>query len=152
MPLPIDQKLPRLGAASNLTTVSGMSSGGFMAVQMHVIYSALFVGAGIFAGGPYDCTQGIWANVNEACTVKPELIDVDRIENIINSNFANASHPIDDPKNLENAPVFIYSGILDTVVMPGVVDVTNEMYKRFNANVQYVNRFISEHVFPTDLS
>jgi len=36
---------------------------------------------------------------------------------IINSNFANASNfPIDDPKNLKDAPVFIYSGILDTVV------------------------------------
>ena len=57
------------------------------------------------------------------------------MENIINTNFANASHPIDDPKNLEDAPVFIYSGTIDTVVEPGVVDVTNEIYKRFGSNV-----------------
>jgi poly(3-hydroxybutyrate) depolymerase len=36
-------------------TVSGLSSGGFMAVQMHVAYSSVFSGAGIFAGGPYYC-------------------------------------------------------------------------------------------------
>jgi len=40
---------------------------------------------------------------------------------------------------------------LDTDVIQGVVDITNEVYNRLGANVQYVNRFISEHVFPTDL-
>ena len=32
-------------------SVSGLSAGGFMAVQMHVAYSSLFVGVGVFAGG-----------------------------------------------------------------------------------------------------
>ena len=44
--------LPALGA--NLSaTVSGISSGGYMAVQMHIINSSLFKGAGIVAGGPF---------------------------------------------------------------------------------------------------
>jgi hypothetical protein len=73
------------------------------------------------------------------------------MENIIGTNFANTTHPIDDPKNIIDHPVYIYSGTVDTVVLPGVVDVTNEVYKFLGANVQYVNRFISEHVFPTDL-
>lgn len=47
--------LPSLGASPNLTTVSGISSGGYMAVQMHVIYSGEFTGAGIVAGGPFYC-------------------------------------------------------------------------------------------------
>ena len=46
-------ELPALGATH--ATVSGMSSGGFMAVQMHVIYSDLFEGAGVVAGGPFYC-------------------------------------------------------------------------------------------------
>jgi poly(3-hydroxybutyrate) depolymerase len=48
-------KLPFLGASKDLTTVSGISSGGYMAVQMHVVYSDMFKGAGIVAGGPFYC-------------------------------------------------------------------------------------------------
>lgn len=39
------------------TTVSGISAGGFMAVQFAVAFSASISGAGIFAGGPYWCAQ-----------------------------------------------------------------------------------------------
>jgi hypothetical protein len=39
-------------------SVSGISSGGFMAHQFHVAHSADLVGAGIIAGGPYYCAEG----------------------------------------------------------------------------------------------
>ena len=39
-------------------TISGLSSGAFMAVQMHVANSATIRGAGVFAGGPYYCAKG----------------------------------------------------------------------------------------------
>lgn len=38
--------------------VTGVSSGGFMATQLQVAYSATIDGAGIVAAGPYDCGQG----------------------------------------------------------------------------------------------
>lgn len=39
-------------------SVSGISSGGFFAVQLGVAYSDVFpVGFGAFAGGPYDCAR-----------------------------------------------------------------------------------------------
>ena len=38
-------------------TVSGISSGGYMAVQLHVAYSSLIKGAAIFAGGPFYCAD-----------------------------------------------------------------------------------------------
>lgn len=39
-------------------SVSGLSSGGYMSVQLGVAYSDLFqVGFGVFAGGPYDCAR-----------------------------------------------------------------------------------------------
>jgi len=47
--------LPALGASKTESTVSGISSGGYMAVQLHVIFSDTFQGAGIVAGGPYYC-------------------------------------------------------------------------------------------------
>src|SRR5689334_18626642 len=39
-------------------SVSGLSSGGFMAVQLGVAYSGTFQsGFGVFAGGPFDCAR-----------------------------------------------------------------------------------------------
>ena len=38
-------------------TVSGISSGGFMAVQHHVVWSADVDGVGSIAGGPYWCAN-----------------------------------------------------------------------------------------------
>ena len=43
-----------------------------MAVQMHTIYSSLFKGLGVIAGGPYGCGLGGFGE--NACTVHPENI------------------------------------------------------------------------------
>jgi hypothetical protein len=39
-------------------SVSGISSGGFMAHQFHVAHSEQIMGVGIVAGGPYYCAGG----------------------------------------------------------------------------------------------
>ncbi|MEO5373945.1 MAG: hypothetical protein H7840_06640 [Alphaproteobacteria bacterium] len=49
-------------------TVSGISSGGFMAHQLHVIHSCHIRGAGIMAGGPYDCSNNNGVYGMTACT------------------------------------------------------------------------------------
>src|SRR5438067_1361269 len=53
--------LPAYGANPQQTSVSGLSSGAFMAVQLQVAYSASIIGAGVIAGGPYYCAAN---NVN----------------------------------------------------------------------------------------
>jgi poly(3-hydroxybutyrate) depolymerase len=47
--------LPAFTVDPAQTSVSGLSSGAYMAGQFHVAFSAAIVGAGIVAGGPYDC-------------------------------------------------------------------------------------------------
>src|ERR1044072_6981760 len=47
--------LPELHVDTSQITVSGLSSGGFMANQLGYAYSATFKGIGVFAGGPYMC-------------------------------------------------------------------------------------------------
>src|SRR5438445_8174116 len=49
--------LPKFNIKLNETSVSGLSSGGYMAVQFHVAYSSLVKGAGVIAGGPYFCAK-----------------------------------------------------------------------------------------------
>ena len=42
----------------SLVSVSGLSSGGFMAGQLGVAYSGTFQsGFGVFAAGPFDCAR-----------------------------------------------------------------------------------------------
>ena len=59
-------------------TVGGLSSGGFMAVQVHVALSSMFkAGASVFAGGPYGCAVGNVVSVSkpvlgsEGCACEP---------------------------------------------------------------------------------
>ena len=47
--------LPALNIDKSQISVSGLSSGGFMANQLGYAYSATFKGVGVFAGGPYMC-------------------------------------------------------------------------------------------------
>ena len=44
--------LPKLKIDQSQITLSGFSSGGYMAVQLHVAYSNTFKGVGVIAGGP----------------------------------------------------------------------------------------------------
>lgn len=49
-------------------SVSGISSGGFMAHQFHVAHSEHIMGAGIVAGGPYHCAQGRISDAVSRCS------------------------------------------------------------------------------------
>ncbi len=49
--------LPKLGTELGATSVSGLSSGAYMAGQLHVAHSKDIVGAGVVAGGPYACAE-----------------------------------------------------------------------------------------------
>ncbi len=50
-------RLPALGADIERTTVSGLSSGAYMAGQFQVAHSGIVIGAGLVAGGPYGCAE-----------------------------------------------------------------------------------------------
>jgi poly(3-hydroxybutyrate) depolymerase len=51
------EPLPALGADLAATSVSGLSSGAYMAGQIEVAHSTQIVGAGIVAGGPFACAE-----------------------------------------------------------------------------------------------
>src|SRR5262245_19690708 len=52
--------LPALGADLGATSVSGLSSGAYMAGQFHIAHSRIVVGTGIIAGGPYACAENAY--------------------------------------------------------------------------------------------
>lgn len=52
-----DEPLPALSLEPEVT-VSGLSSGAFMTVQLQTAFSTAISGVGVVAGGPYDCADG----------------------------------------------------------------------------------------------
>ncbi|MDR2165115.1 MAG: hypothetical protein LBO79_05715 [Zoogloeaceae bacterium] len=59
--------LPRLNIDLRETTVSGISSGAFMAVQMAVAHSSFIMGVASTAGGPYFCAgEASWGGAKVA--------------------------------------------------------------------------------------
>ena len=93
--------LPHLGASKTESTVSGISSGGFMAVQMHVIYSDMFKGAGVVAGGPFYCAQDNVLIAQSSCMKTPALISDIELETITESTWLT-THTIANPSNLKH--------------------------------------------------
>lgn len=59
--------LPKLQLDPSRTTVSGLSSGAFMAHQLHIAYSDHVAGAALIAGGPYHCAQGSLQTALSSC-------------------------------------------------------------------------------------
>ena len=58
-----ERLLPALDAKIDETSVSGISSGAYMAGQFQIAHSRLVTGAAIIAGGPYGCAESVFADV-----------------------------------------------------------------------------------------
>ena len=143
--------LPALNIDPNQTTVSGLSSGGFMAVQLHVGYSATFKkGVGVVAGGPFYCAEGSITNATGRCMASPVGIPTSTLVSTTNS-WASAGS-IDPVANLQNSKVYLFSGTLDSVVKPGVMDALKTYYASFvpTANTVYKKDISAEHALVTD--
>ena len=148
---PAAVNLPALNIDKTQTTVSGLSSGGYMAAQLHVAYSATFKkGAGIVAGGPYYCAEGSIVNATGRCMASPAGIPTSSLVSTTNSW---ASQGLIDPVvNLQNSRVYLFSGAIDSTVKPGVMDALKTYYGSFvpAANVIYKKDVAAEHAMVTD--
>ena len=132
------------------TTVSGISSGGFMAVQFHVAFASFTRGAAIFAAGPYDCSQASVSLATTQCAYGVPPIDVAHLVSLTHS--AAGAGDIDDPSALIDDRVFLFGGAFDTVVAPTVLDALASYYGAFMpaASIEYVSRRAgTAHTWPT---
>ena len=129
-------------------TVSGISSGAYMAGQFHVAYSGLIGGAGLLAGGPYFCAGGSTAKALGPC-VKGGDMDLDGIAGQA-GQFA-AGELIDASTNLRDDRVWIFHGAADATVHPSVSDAAGKFYQRFMAPEQivFVKDIDAVHGMPT---
>jgi poly(3-hydroxybutyrate) depolymerase len=141
-------ELSQYNADPSETSVSGLSSGAFFATQLHVAYSATFKGAGIVAGGPYDCAAQM-SYTGCMYTATPS------ITKSISNTKAWSGNKIDDIQNMGKQKVYMISGTSDTTVGPNVM---NQLYKYYvtdgqfipSTNVVFKKDLKSAHTFPTD--
>ncbi|WP_323119108.1 extracellular catalytic domain type 2 short-chain-length polyhydroxyalkanoate depolymerase [Burkholderia alba] len=125
--------LPALGADLRQVSVSGLSSGAFMAAQFDVAWSSRLIGAGIIAGGAFHCA-------GESALVDPATAAMTLCMRPLGEapsaahawrdaqRFAKARE-IDDPAGLRKQRIYLFSGAKDTVVATRVVDQAARFYQ-----------------------
>ena len=109
-----------IGAARLPHTVSGLSAGGFMAVQHHIAFSTDVDAVGVVAGGPYWCANALVAVALTSCMKQPELINV--LELVQVTHNTAVTRFIDPTSSLLGDRVYLFSGTKDTEVHRGVVN------------------------------
>jgi poly(3-hydroxybutyrate) depolymerase len=125
-------RLPALGADLGATTVSGISSGGYMAVQFHVAHSSTVIGAGVLAAGPYYCARDSLWTAYEDCMnpgMWSTLPDADALADVARGLAREGR--IDPTSNLARARVWLFSGTQDGTVSPVIVDTLRRFYLHF---------------------
>ncbi|NPT57373.1 extracellular catalytic domain type 2 short-chain-length polyhydroxyalkanoate depolymerase [Paraburkholderia elongata] len=142
--------LPKFNVDIKQTSVSGLSSGGFMAVQFDVGYSSFLKGAGIIAGGPYDCAQGSVTTALQPCMAANGSTNVSTLIGITEQNARNQA--IDPTSGLASHRIWMFSGTADSVVKQSVMNDLRTYYSHYisNTQIKYINNMDAEHAMSTD--
>ena len=149
--------LPAYAADLTQTSVSGLSSGAFMAAQFEVAFSNSLVGAGIIAGGPFYCagSERLNAYVTNATTIcmKPLGNGPDAAKLVQSAREFAKQGQIDPLAGLGKHKVYLFSGGNDATVTTKVVDQTLRFLQLAGvpaANIQYVKTATAGHAIITD--
>jgi poly(3-hydroxybutyrate) depolymerase len=157
--------LPALGIALEETTVSGISSGAFMAGQFQIAHSRIVKGAAIIAGGPYGCAEAL------ATGFLPGLVKATlAVQTCMLHAYAFWGRPsvtllaerigelaragrIDPPEGIARHRLYLFSGSRDQIVQPSIVEATVRLYRRLgvpDAAIQHVTRYPAGHAIITE--
>lgn len=135
--IPAKSKLPTLSINAEEITVSGVSSGGYLAHQLHVALSDTISGAGIIAAGPYYCAGEAYPwnlfRTLDVCMNFPDLMPFlgppDAANSLAEARAQADAGQIDDVRNLRNDKIFLFSGTEDDWVPLSVVESAADFYR-----------------------
>ncbi|WP_262021768.1 extracellular catalytic domain type 2 short-chain-length polyhydroxyalkanoate depolymerase [Vibrio quintilis] len=152
------EKLPALGADIQNTSVSGLSSGGYMAGQFFMAHSAMMKGVGIVGAGPYLCS-GSWplpyeiASVTTCKNPRYSFWEPNTPHLIATTRQLSASGKIDDIQHLKTAHYYIFGGLNDQTVTQRVVDQNISFFQSLGVSeraIWYDDNVNAGHAFITD--
>jgi len=149
-PRPSGDDLPRLRILPGSLTVSGVSSGGYMATQYQVAYAKDVVGAGIIGAGPWFCAQGIVTRALDEC-MQGSAAGPETAPMVATLRASAAARVVDDPSWLASDRVWIFHGQKDRTVGAAVVDSLLRFYLEFipRERIRYETQVPAAHGFPT---
>ena len=146
--------LPKLAASRTETSVSGVSSGAYMAGQYQFAFGASVVGAGIIAGGPYGCAQVRYGSfmppvtrllMNASQSLNGCMATTLSWSGIPDAAFLAeqardlaAEQRIDPITNINRHKVYLFSGSNDQTVAHAVVVAAAEVYLRLGVPKEHI--------------
>jgi hypothetical protein len=161
--------LPALGANIDETSVSGISSGAYMAGQFQMAHAKRVIGAAIIAGGPYGCSESVFANtipgagtalLNLSKAVNGCMLDLletwgvaDPTELAKKAEERAATGKIDPIADVVRDRIYLFTGTSDHTVAPEIVKHAGEFYAKLGvpeANIKLVANLPAGHSFVTD--
>lgn len=130
-------------------SISGISSGGFMATQIGVAHSKTFSAVANVAGGVYWCSEGQKELAKTLCMGQPELIDPKK--QVSEAIRLAQNNQIDPVSGMKRQKVYIFHSPKDRVIMPENANKTFEFYRAFvpGSQIKLENSIESAHGFPT---
>jgi len=142
------ESLRRYNIGITSTTVSGLSSGAFMAQQFHFAESDIVNGVAIIAGGPFYCAKGRLILATDKCMQPKVDGGPSAAESLEAAQKAERKGLIPSLANIENDKVYIFTGTQDTTVNPAASAATRSLYTNLGVkadNLLYVNTVPAGH-------
>jgi poly(3-hydroxybutyrate) depolymerase len=126
-------------AAIGESSISGISSGAFMAIQFATAWSSVIKGVGVIAGGPYWCAKAdsddfingftlpLMTATGSCMTGPPDGLNTF----IAKADAKAASGDIDPLQNLAKQKIYLFHGYNDAVVAKSVTDAAADFYRHY---------------------
>jgi poly(3-hydroxybutyrate) depolymerase len=144
-------KLRSYNAAIGDSSISGVSSGGFMAVQFGTAWSSDIKGVGIVAGGPYWCDLASSEDILTAfmrpvgralgACMKGPAADLDTNDFVKKADDNSASGAIDPLANLKRQRIYLFHGTNDAYVDKAATDAAAAFYRHYLGDAGRANLF-----------
>ncbi len=161
--------LPALSAKLDATSVSGISSGAYMAGQFQMAQAKIVTGAAIIAGGPYGCSESVFADampgpgtafLNLGKAMNGCMLDrlgawgvADPVKLTEKAKQRADKNEIDSLADVVSDRVYLFSGTADQTVVPSIVRRAAEFYAKVGlppANIKFIDQLPAGHAFVTE--
>ena len=162
-------ELPRLAVDISQTSVSGISSGAYMAGQFQFAHGRHVVGAGIIAGGPYGCSESAFSSggrvaggilFNASKAINGCMLNAFAMFGIPNpvhlaqkARKRSEAGQIDAIGTVLQDRVYLFSGTKDRIVHPAIVRAAAAFYRNLGVpepQIQFVSGIAAGHAFITE--
>lgn len=137
--------LPALSASEAQNSVVGVSSGGYMALQLAIAWPERFSGVGVLAAGPWGCAQGSLSLALNQCMMtrsgEPSLATLD-------ARWARyvGEGQVGDESARSDLRAYVWHGEADEVVKPVLGDLLAEQLRQWLANDSQLKVARSEEI------